>query len=558
MTTGKNLSSTLESLYKIVDFSAVTEAKDTIVAQFDAIKKTTLGSTIGEIKGGVEALTKEIDDASKAGKANFVPTVSRITSNISGLSDRLVGTVPGSIATDISKITETAGAAADGFLQEIISVASPEGINAALKKAVGATPQELQSTFASIADTNLSGFIQDALTKTPFGALLNSTSQFTSQLNSVLGLNSEQFLVDLNEKLGKGFQNKVNEILGKVVGDADVATAFAFVASGNYDEGFKAIEKYIDLPSNYYTITDLLPQSEWPADVLEAFERLNNARGEFQTLDVSLSSSVNMFDPSLSAAGQNTQPVVDIGKQPIAGGGGAPNAGTPDGSGSGITKDGDTWDFSVIKSSDELEALFRSINRSPGREIVGAVIHWSATYLNQNIGAEWIHDVHIRDRGFQGCGYHIIIRRDGSLQRGRPLNLAGAHDINNNETFLGFCFVGGVNTTSNNNSEPSWKYASSESFTPAQYNTYDQLMRVFHRVFPHGQVAGHYMTSNDGKVDPGFDVVAYSLSKFGHQNVIPEGDPIWRSSSVITLDTLRQYGAQFAAAQSTPTGSNAQ
>jgi hypothetical protein len=66
-------------------------------------------------------------------------------------------------------------------------------------------------------------------------------------------------------------------------------------------------------------------------------------------------------------------------------------------------------------------------------------------------------------------------------------------------------------------------------------------MKTFHSVFPYAQVAGHYMTSNEGKMDPGFDVVEYSRSHFGHNNVIPENDPIWKSPQAITLNTISEY-----------------
>ncbi len=531
------LSSTLQNLSKSVDFSAVEQATQDAISQFEAIKNTTLGSIVGEIKGGIEALTQEIDDAESALKSNFVPTIARVTSDIEGLADQLVGNVPGAIASDIQAITGTATAAANGVLNEIISAASPEAIDTALKKVTDATTAQLQSTLSQIADANLTDFIQTGLTNTPFGELLNSTSIFVNQINTALGANSQFFLVDFGEKLERQFQTSVNSLLGTVAKQSDIDAAFSFVANGDYASGFDAISRYIPLPENYYAITAQLPQSEWPADILEAYDRLNNARGEFETLNVELSSYVNQFDPSANAAGRNTQPVRTIGQPPFQ------SSGAQTGGGIGATSDGDSWDFTDIKSVEELEALFRSITRPAGREIVGAVIHWSATFLNQNIGAEWIHDLHIRERGFKGIGYHIVIRRDGTLQRGRPMNLEGAHDENNNSTFLGFCFVGGLNTTSNNAVEPLWKYASADSLTPAQYNSYDQLMRTFHQVFPHAQVAGHYMTSNDGKVDPGFDVVGYSYSKFNHVNVIPEGDPIWKSRSVINLDTLAQYAA---------------
>lgn len=530
------LSSTLKNITNNIDFSSVQKASDEAISKFESIKKTTLGSVIGEIKGGIESLTKEIDDAQSALTSNIIPTITRATSNVPGIADKLVGKV-GSAAADIQALTGKAESAADGFLKDIVSAASPEAIDTALKKAAGATTTEIENALKAVGDIDLGSFIEQGLASSPFGDFLTQIDTFTKQIETTIGANSRLFLVDFGEKLEKNFENSVNSIIGQVINQNDIAKAFSFVAGGDVDAGFGIIEKYISLPENYYTITDILPENEWPADVIEAYDRMNTAKGEFTTLNVELSSYVNQFDPAGGAAGRNTQTIKRIGAGPSQT---ADSINTPY---QGRTSDGDIYDFSDIKSAEELESLFRSISRPTGKEIAGAIIHWSANTLDQNHGAAEIHAGHIAKGWANGCGYHIIIRRDGTLQRGRPMNISGVHDENNNMFFLGFCFIGGVNTTYRELTESGKKnyhFASAESFTREQWNSYDQLMRTFHLVFPYAQVAGHYETSKEGQVDPGFDVPGYSLSKFNHKNVVPEGDTLWKGPNLISLSKLRE------------------
>jgi len=60
------------------------------------------------------------------------------------------------------------------------------------------------------------------------------------------------------------------------------------------------------------------------------------------------------------------------------------------------------------------------------------IIHCSATTQDMDIGFKEIDRWH-KDRGWYSpesdisCGYHIIVRRDGSAERGRNLDDVGAH-----------------------------------------------------------------------------------------------------------------------------------
>jgi len=52
-----------------------------------------------------------------------------------------------------------------------------------------------------------------------------------------------------------------------------------------------------------------------------------------------------------------------------------------------------------------------------------------------------IHQWHLSN-GWSGCGYHFLIRKDGTIYRGRPENKLGAHTSGMNTGSLGICFEG--------------------------------------------------------------------------------------------------------------------
>jgi hypothetical protein len=73
------------------------------------------------------------------------------------------------------------------------------------------------------------------------------------------------------------------------------------------------------------------------------------------------------------------------------------------------------------------------------------VLHCSATRASQvNIGAKDIRRWH-KDKGWADIGYHYVIKRDGTLEKGRALDAVGAHVEGHNSDSVGVCLVGGLN-----------------------------------------------------------------------------------------------------------------
>lgn len=54
------------------------------------------------------------------------------------------------------------------------------------------------------------------------------------------------------------------------------------------------------------------------------------------------------------------------------------------------------------------------------------VIHHSGSGEDIDLGADSIHSMHINN-GWSGIGYHYVVRKDGTVETGRPVWASGAH-----------------------------------------------------------------------------------------------------------------------------------
>ena len=124
------------------------------------------------------------------------------------------------------------------------------------------------------------------------------------------------------------------------------------------------------------------------------------------------------------------------------------------------------------------------------------VVHCSATSPEQDIGRSEIDQWH-KARGWDGIGYHFIIRRDGTLERGREATKVGAHARGYNRRAIGICLIGGVDEAG----KPS------ANFTGAQWAMLERLLAALKLVWPAAEVIGHNEVS--AKACPSFEVQAW-------------------------------------------------
>lgn len=69
-------------------------------------------------------------------------------------------------------------------------------------------------------------------------------------------------------------------------------------------------------------------------------------------------------------------------------------------------------------------------------------MHCAATPEGKDYSVETINKWH-NDKSFNGIGYHYVIYRDGSIHRGRPEGVVGAHCTTTNSKSIGICYIGG-------------------------------------------------------------------------------------------------------------------
>lgn len=77
------------------------------------------------------------------------------------------------------------------------------------------------------------------------------------------------------------------------------------------------------------------------------------------------------------------------------------------------------------------------------RKIDMIVIHCSATRADVPLSPRQLDEMH-RQRGFDGCGYHYYVRRDGEICTMRPVDRPGAHAKGYNRHSIGVCYEGGL------------------------------------------------------------------------------------------------------------------
>ena len=123
------------------------------------------------------------------------------------------------------------------------------------------------------------------------------------------------------------------------------------------------------------------------------------------------------------------------------------------------------------------------------------VVHCSATPPSMDIGEAEIRGWHM-DRGWRDIGYNVVIRRDGQIEIGRPLDHPGAHVAGFNSRSCGVCLIGGVNA--HGSPEP--------NYTASQWDSLRLTLTFLQRTYPGALVRGHRDFPSVKKSCPCFDV----------------------------------------------------
>lgn len=129
------------------------------------------------------------------------------------------------------------------------------------------------------------------------------------------------------------------------------------------------------------------------------------------------------------------------------------------------------------------------------RKIDMIVIHCSATRADVPLSPRQLDEMH-RQRGFDGCGYHYYVRRDGEICTMRPVDRPGAHAKGYNQHSIGVCNEGGLDEQGR----------PADTRTELQKRSLRVLVRVLAMDFQTRRIVGHRDLSpdldGDGVIEP--------------------------------------------------------
>ena len=117
------------------------------------------------------------------------------------------------------------------------------------------------------------------------------------------------------------------------------------------------------------------------------------------------------------------------------------------------------------------------------RKIDLLVLHCSDTRPDQDFTIEKLMRSH-RNKGYGAYpGYHIYVRRDGTLFYCRPVAERGCHVKGYNTSSIGICYEGGHSCS------PDVKYE--DNRTAEQMVALDEVLRILHEIYPDARIVGH-------------------------------------------------------------------
>lgn len=127
------------------------------------------------------------------------------------------------------------------------------------------------------------------------------------------------------------------------------------------------------------------------------------------------------------------------------------------------------------------------------RRITEIIIHCTATKEGEDYTVDDIRRWH-RERGWEDCGYHFVVRLDGTVEQGRPISIAGAHCKGHNANSIGIAYVGGLDKQGR----------PKDTRTPAQMEALLCLVYRVKHAYPEAKIYGHNAFAN--KACPCFDI----------------------------------------------------
>ena len=115
------------------------------------------------------------------------------------------------------------------------------------------------------------------------------------------------------------------------------------------------------------------------------------------------------------------------------------------------------------------------------RKITEIIVHCSDTVEGTNWTVDDLRKWH-KDRGWLDIGYHYVVYLDGSIHKGRPDEVVGAHCEGHNAHSIGVCYIGG---------KEAGTFRAKDTRTPEQKEALLRLLIDLVCKYPDAKIYGH-------------------------------------------------------------------
>lgn len=494
--------------------------------------RAALDSTIKELdqeKGGMKSLTQEIDNAVQDLETTSAPIIGKMTENMKNFVNAPEILEPSFTKTtevnkiistiDVKSIVSSAGSALTTtaeMLEDVFGSIDAKGTSESLKQVLGKSEEETKKALQKLTSEDRQDAIDKITEKIKSGKLQEKINQDLEGFNKALekslgGTSSGNLMKDIVEHKTGDLKNAISS-LSTVIGDKTATSLKDQLFAGDITKALNGATSKLTIDQGLkdkFNETGIILDQSSPDALKLSMKRLENVQGglsdalqtSLNSLKANLSrveSTINNTSTNVSSTVQQTDPTVGTTSK-------APTRPSEYPSG----------EFPILNSRIELVKYFITCDR----DVTQIIWHWTNNYIDQfHIGAEEL-DRYYQARGFSELPYHFIIKRDGTIQAGRKINTIGGHAKNFNEYTIGVAFVAGFNCPSTTGFPEANKYISAKSITQAQYDSMDLFLTAAYKRWPGIESWGHRdLPNNNNVMDPGFDVAAYTMNKFGQQN----------------------------------------
>ena len=433
---------------------------------------------VGEIAGGFEAINRSYESNVTITEK---PIIAEMTSDVPESKTTETSTHKTSIAT-LTGLTVT-----DGFTHEVITVNNPKGIDNILNSILNT--KEARRVTALKEVSPVSDEVETAIRENIPQLVTTKSAEVAeksiTQLGNPPGSSTSKF-----GALGQPFANHLAAHMASITGSTQ-AQSFGDVVSSLGDgvsvpSGSIVPENLVDDDGSTNLAKTVDPGKDTNKNITTTRETYN------------MGASGNLW------RGANT-----------------------------ITSGVGTYKFELVHTAEELETELSNCSR----KLTTGVVHWSKTFNNESATAAQIHELHIarqtaskgggetgltalRNAGTEGgISWHYCVLRDGSLQRGRPVNVDSDTSCGYVKHSVHIGFIAGYNASLGVTNPDI--YLDSASITSQQWKTFDWFCKAFYKALPGGEMLSH-RDIDKSSTCPGFDVPLYVAGKFNKTTIYSE------------------------------------